>query len=90
MEEAFPAGTLAPTTILVIRDVGEVTEADLQSAADAVTGIDRVASATPTANRSTDGTMGTVDVIFNGDPFTPEAFDAVPEIGRASTTSVRA
>ena len=80
MEEAFPAGTLAPTTILVIRDDGEVTDADLQSAADAVTGIDRVASATPTANRSTDGTMGTVDVIFEGDPFTPEAFDAVPEM----------
>ena len=80
MEEAFPAGTLAPTTILVIRDDGEVTEADLQSAADAVTGVDRVASATPTPNRSTDGTMGTVDVVLEGDPFTPAAFDAVPEM----------
>jgi putative drug exporter of the RND superfamily len=80
MEEAFPAGTLAPSTILVIRDDGEVTADDLQSAADAVTGIDRVASATPTENRSTDGTMGTVDVIFEGDPFTPAAFDAVPQM----------
>jgi putative drug exporter of the RND superfamily len=80
MEEAFPAGTLAPTTILVMREDGPVADADLQAAADAVTGIDRVASATPTANRSTDGTMGTVDVIFEGDPFTPEAFDAVPEM----------
>ena len=80
MEEAFPAGTLAPTTILVIRDDGEATEADAQTAADAVTGIERVASATPTPNVSTDGTMRTVDVIFKGDPFTPEAFDAVPEM----------
>jgi putative drug exporter of the RND superfamily len=81
MEEAFPAGTLAPTTILVIRDDGEdATEADAQTAADAVTGIERVASATPTPNVSTDGTMRTVDVVFKGDPFTPEAFDAVPEM----------
>jgi putative drug exporter of the RND superfamily len=80
MEEAFPAGTLAPTTILVSREDGEITDADLQAAADAVTGIDRVASATPTPNRSTDGTMGTVDVILEGDPFTPAAFDAVPEM----------
>ena len=80
MEEAFPAGTLAPTTILVIRDDGEATEADAQAAADAVTGIERVASATPTPNVSTDGTMRTVDVVFKGDPFTPEAFDAVPEM----------
>ena len=80
MEEAFPAGTLAPTTILVINDEGRITDADLQAAADAVTGIEVVASATPTPNRSTDGSMGTVDVIFKGDPFTPEAFDAVPEM----------
>ena len=80
MEEAFPAGTLAPTTILVIRDDGEATEADAQAAADAVTGIERVASATPTPNVSTDGTMRTVDVVLKGDPFTPEAFDAVPEM----------
>jgi putative drug exporter of the RND superfamily len=83
MEQAFPAGTLVPTTIVVSRDDGEITDADLQAAADAVTGIDRVASATPTEIRSTDGTSGTVAVIFEGDPFTPEAFDAVPEI-RAS------
>jgi putative drug exporter of the RND superfamily len=83
MEQAFPAGTLAPTTILVMRDDGEITEADLQAAGDAVTGIDRVASATPTENRSTDGTMGTVEVVLEGDPYTPEAFDAVPEM-RAS------
>ena len=87
MEEAFPAGTLAPTTILVIRDDGEATEADAQVAADAVTDIERVASATPTPNVSTDGTMRTVDVVFKGDPFTPEAFDAVPEM-RASLDDI--
>ena len=83
MEEAFPAGTLSPTTIVVHREDGEVTPEDLQAAADAVTGIDKVATATPTANVSTDGSYGTVDVIIDGDPFTPEAFDAVPEMRSA-------
>jgi RND superfamily putative drug exporter len=78
MEKAFPAGTLAPTTILVQREDGPITEADLEAAASAVEGVDRVASATPTPNRSTDDTMGTVDVVLVGDPFTPAAFDAVP------------
>ena len=62
MEEAFPAGTLAPTTILVERDDGEIAPADLEAAASAVEGVDKVASATPTPNISTDGTIGTVDV----------------------------
>ena len=84
MEEAFPAGTLSPTTIVVHREDGEeVTPEDLQATADAVTGIDKVASATPTANVSTDGSYGTVEVILDGDPFTPEAFDAVPEMRSA-------
>jgi RND superfamily putative drug exporter len=78
MEEAFPAGTLAPTTILVERDDGEVTEEDLALAAERVEPIEKVASATPTGNVSTDETKATVEVILEGDPFTPEAFDAVP------------
>ncbi len=83
MEEAFPAGTLAPTTIVVQRDDGEITPADLEAAAAAVEGVDKVASATPTPNVSTDGTIGTVDVVLEGDPFTPEAFDAVPAMRSA-------
>jgi putative drug exporter of the RND superfamily len=78
MEEAFPAGTLAPTTIVVRREGGEISPEDLAAAADAVDGVDKVASATPTPNVSRDGTIGTVDVVLDGDPFTPEAFDAVP------------
>ena len=83
LEEAFPAGTLAPTTIVVQRDDGEIAPEDLEAAATAVEGVDKVASATPTPNVSTDGTAGTVDVILEGDPFTPEAFDAVPAMRSA-------
>ncbi len=83
MEQAFPAGTLAPSTIVVQREDGEITPEDLQAAADAVKGVDKVASATPTPNVSEDGSIGTVDVILEGDPFTPEAFDAVPAMRSA-------
>ena len=83
MEEAFPAGTLAPTTVVVQRDDGDVTPADLEAAASAVEGVDKVASATPTPNVSTDGTIGTVDVVLEGETFTPEAFDAVPAMRSA-------
>jgi RND superfamily putative drug exporter len=83
MEQAFPAGVLAPSTIVVQGDSGPVSDEDLAAAATAAEGVDGVARATPTANRSTDGTMGTVDVILEGDPFTKDALGVVPEI-RAS------
>ena len=58
MEEAFPAGTLAPTTIVVQRDDGEIAPEDLEAAATAVEGVDKVASATPTPNVSTEARPG--------------------------------
>jgi putative drug exporter of the RND superfamily len=83
MEEAFPAGTLAPSTVVVERSDGEITPEDLEAAATAVEGVEKVASATPTPNVSTDGAIGTVDVVLEGDPFNPEAFDAVPAMRSA-------
>ena len=80
MEEAFPAGVLAPTTIIVQSDSGPVGEEDLGAAASAAASVEGVARAAPTVNRSTDGTMGTVDVVLEGDPFTKDAIALVPEI----------
>jgi RND superfamily putative drug exporter len=80
MEQAFPAGVLAPTTVLVERDDGPVTPADLRAAASAVEKVDGVASATPTGNVSENGQMATIDVVLEGDPFTKSAFDVVPAI----------
>jgi RND superfamily putative drug exporter len=83
MEQAFPAGTLAPTTVLVEREDGPIDDSDLAAVAQDVAAVDRVASATPTPNRSSDGSAGTVDVILQGDPFTKDALNVVPDI-RAS------
>ena len=48
LEQSFPAGLLAPTTLLVQSDDGPVTEAQIGAAVEAVEGVDGVASATPT------------------------------------------
>ena len=92
LEQAFPAGVLAPTTMLVERDDGPVTEADLaQPRRRGRAGRrGRLGDARP-ANVSTDRRRSaTVDVVLDGDPFTKAALDVVPEIRDASPTSARA
>jgi RND superfamily putative drug exporter len=83
LERSFPAGTLAPTTVLVERQDGEITRADVAAAAQRVQGVEGVASATPTGTFSNDRTMATINVILEGDPYTKDAFGVVPDI-RAS------
>jgi RND superfamily putative drug exporter len=80
MEQAFPAGTLAPMTVLVQNDSGPVTDADLASAAQAVEGVDGIASVTPTDQKSNDGSMATLNAVIEGDPYTKDSLNLVPEI----------
>ena len=87
IEDAFPAGTLYPTTILVESESGQISEADLQGAAAAAEGVEGVAAATPTPRVSSDGVVGSVDVILEGDPFTKDALNVVPDI-RASVADL--
>lgn len=87
IEEAFPAGLLAPTTVLVQSEDAPVSEADGAKAVQALEGVEGVASATPTGNLSTDRRMTTIDVVLEGDPYTKEAFGVVPEI-RASVSDL--
>jgi RND superfamily putative drug exporter len=80
LEEAFPAGLLYPTTVLVESEDGPVTKADVRQAVQAVEGVDGVASAVPTGDVSTDGRIARVDVVLEDDPFTKEALGIVPDI----------
>ena len=54
----------------------------------AANGVDGVASAADTGQRSTDGTIASVDVILDGDPYTKSSLDIVPEIRDAVGDSV--
>ena len=80
LEEAFPAGVLAPMTVLVESDDGPVTKADVQKAVDAVKGVNGVAEAAPTGDVSTNRMIARVDVILEGDPFTKAGLSIVPKI----------
>jgi RND superfamily putative drug exporter len=80
LEASFPAGTLSPTTVLVQSDTGPVTRADVATAVERVEGVDGVASATPTGQVSRDGTMATINVVLEGDPYVKSTFSVVPDI----------
>ena len=83
LSAAFPAGATDPSTILVIREDGPVRPEDLTRVAARVQADGAVAAAGPLVEeRSRDGRIGQVSVIFREDPYTPEAFDAVPRIRR--------
>jgi RND superfamily putative drug exporter len=86
LEEAFDPGVLAPMTMLVESDSGEVTEAQVAAAVSAAEGVDGVASATPTVDEngdlvtSKDGTIASVDVVLGQDPYTKAALGIVPDL----------
>jgi RND superfamily putative drug exporter len=80
LSESFPAGTLAPTTVLVQRTDGAVTEADVNRAASQVAAVDGVARGTPTGVTSDDGRYASIDVILEDDPYKESTLDVVPAI----------
>ena len=80
LEGAFPVGATDPSTVLVERKDGPVREEDLLAVAQRIRGDRAVASTGPLPERSEDGRIGQVGVVFKEDPYTPEAFDAVPRI----------
>ena len=77
--ESFPRGALGPTTVLVRRDGGRVTDADLAAVRERVEGIDGVA-AVGAPQRSEDGALGKVDVTFADDPYSDAALARVETV----------
>ena len=88
MEQAFPPGVLSPMTMLVESDDGPVTPEQIKAATAAAAGVDGVASATPTPQKSSDGTIGTAAVVLEQDPYTKSALGIVPHIRDAVAESV--
>jgi putative drug exporter of the RND superfamily len=74
--ESFPQGALAPTSILVERDGGRATDADLAAVRDRLEGIGGV-GAVSEPQRSEDGAIGKIDVTFNDDPYSEAALARV-------------
>ena len=83
LRDSFPAGTLAPTTVLVDSDSGPVTPADLSGIARRIEAVPGVASARDTGIRSTDGQIGEVEAVLSKDPLDKSGLDIVPRIREA-------
>ncbi len=80
LREAFPAGTLAPTTVLVQSSSGPVTRPDVAIAEQRIDAVSGVSRATPTGLTSKDGRTASINVVLDGDPYVQSTFDAVPRI----------
>jgi putative drug exporter of the RND superfamily len=76
LEQSFPAGALGPTSILVQREGGSATEADVAAVRERVEGIDGVASVSA-PQRSEDETIAKIDVTFADDPYSEAALARV-------------
>jgi RND superfamily putative drug exporter len=80
LERAFPAGTSNPTTVLIEREDGRVQASDVEAVRRQIQTMPEVASVSPVIERSTDGRIARVDIVFGSDPFAQRALDGVPTI----------
>lgn len=80
IQTAFPAGTLAPTTVVVEGETGRVSPAEVNAARARLAGAPDVASVGPPQFDSKSGRFARFAVVFRDDPFTTKAIDRVPDI----------
>jgi RND superfamily putative drug exporter len=80
LRSAFPAGTLAPTTVLVESDSGPVTPSEISEVETRLRGVNGVATVTDTGVRSTNGQIAEVDAVLSKDPLDRSGLDVVPRM----------
>jgi RND superfamily putative drug exporter len=78
IERSFPAGALAPTSVVVERKDGPVRPQDIATARQQASGVPNTAAITPQLARSRDGHLARFDVVFKDDPNKTSALDRVP------------
>ena len=78
IERSFPAGALAPTTVIVRSDKGAATGNDVTAARQQASGVPNVAAVTPLLARSRDGRLARFDIVFKDDPNKQAALNRVP------------
>ncbi|HEX4930635.1 MAG TPA: MMPL family transporter [Gaiellaceae bacterium] len=83
LASGFPPGALAPTTVLIERSDGPVSEADVTVVQERLRLDPGVASVTDVQSRSTDGRAATRAMAFTDDPFANPAVQRIADL-RAS------
>jgi putative drug exporter of the RND superfamily len=80
LRSSFPAGVLAPSTVLVERDDGRVTQADVAKATQTLQSQNGVARVVPTGQSSNDGTIASLSLVLEGDPLKKSNLDEIPDL----------
>jgi RND superfamily putative drug exporter len=80
LRQAFPAGTLAPTTILVESDKCPPSQADIAVVEQKLRAVNGVAGVTANGQTSRNGCIVALSLILRGDPLNKSSLDVVPRM----------
>lgn len=83
LSEGFPPGALFPNNVLIAREDGPLSPADIEAARSAAARVENVAAVSPVVNRSEDGGEALFTVAYGDDPFEEPALARTPELRRA-------
>ncbi|MEV6850900.1 MMPL family transporter [Actinoplanes sp. NPDC051411] len=85
----FPAGILAPSTVVAERDAGELTDADVTATVRRIRQLPGIAAVTP-QGRSTDGRAARISVVLTDDPYAQAGLQRVGDLRTALATGLPA
>jgi putative drug exporter of the RND superfamily len=80
LKKAFPAGALGPATVIVDRQNGPITDADIAAARDAIQSVPGVQTVTPSTAKSEDGKAAQFQAVFSDDPYSNAALDRTQQM----------
>ena len=80
LKASFPEGALGPSTVIVERPDGEISEADVAAAQEALREVPDIGTMTEPTGQSEDGRAIAFQVAFPDDPYSNEALDRTDEM----------
>jgi putative drug exporter of the RND superfamily len=83
LKASFPEGALGPSTVIVERPEGQISEADVAAAQDALREVPDIGTITEPTGQSEDGRAIAFNVAFPDDPYSNEALDRTDEMREA-------
>lgn len=89
LRASFPAGILAPTTVILERGNGTLSDTDLAAAASTVRRLPGVTAVTPQGS-STDGSAARMSVAFTDDPYDQAGLQRIADLRAALATGLPA
>ena len=80
LKASFPEGALGPSTVIVERPDGQVSESDVAAAQEALSEVPDIGTMTEPTGQAEDGSAIAFQVAFPDDPYSNEALDRTDEM----------